>query len=164
MRPRVVMGNIFLTLYFWVTMCALLVTLFRIMVLIPRRAVLYSYGMIAPYQNPGITHQELLAEGLREDGSWERINLAPYYPVLFGERNAREYFTMFTYSTNPTERGSARATYAATLLRLEKERHGNKYQDIRLSWLTWPSAPGEFNALQHSELTQKDLLYGKKYE
>jgi hypothetical protein len=136
-------GNVFLIAYLWITFCALLLTVLRMKVFYPNPFMLFSYGMMAPYQSYGATHEEMLAEGQLSDGTWEVIDLAPYYPVLFGERNVREYFAMFNYGLNPQKRLELRERFARRLLELQKIQ-GKAYKGIRLSWQEWPNMTGEY--------------------
>jgi len=157
-------GNVFLALYLIVTLSAFIATVFRIILpIVPRPVLMFSYGMMAPYQDPGTQHEELLAEGQMSNGEWQRIDLAPYYPVLFGERNLREYRAVFGRDDDPQTRAWLRSSFSDTLQRLE-EGNGRTYQSIRLSWLLWPAVPGDFHVKNTEGETIKTLLSEKKYE
>lgn len=164
MQVQRIAGNTFLVCYLCITLCAFVATVFRIVLpIVPRSALMFSYGMMAPYQDPGTKHEELLAEGLQDDGTWKRIDLAPYYPVLFGERNLREYRSMFARTDDEAYRTWSRTMFADTLQRLEMEK-GTSYSALRLSWLLWPAVPGDFHMMDKEGVTEKTLLLEKKYE
>jgi hypothetical protein len=158
-----IVGNLVIIAYLWVTVCALLLTVLRLPVTYPRFAVAYAYGMMAPYQSAGVDQQAMLAEGLREDGTWEEIDLAPYYPVLFGERNVREFYAIHRQINRPSSKINIREEYAKKLLELERKR-GHIYSAVRLSWQTWPFANGEFDAAKTPENTDTELMLELKHE
>ena len=157
MRASRIAGNVFLLFYVWITLCAFLLTLLRVRILHPRAAVLYAYGMMAPYQSYGLTHEEMLAEGRLPDGTWEVIDLARYYPVLFGERNVREYFAMYNYDIRPEMRDEHRQTWARRLLTLERER-GKPYDRLRITWQQWPNMEGLFRENKFPAATQTEPM------
>ncbi len=163
MKAYYFIGNLFLVFYLWVTCSAFLVTVFRIPALPPYAIVEYSYGMMAPYQSPGTENQQLLIEGQKSDGTWEAIDLAPYYPVLFGERNVREFYAMYYHEEYPSEPFDVRSHYAQKLFELEKAK-GHAYTALRFYWEQWPYKVGPFDAGNIPGLTKKTLLFEQKYE
>jgi hypothetical protein len=142
-----IVGNLFIAFYLWITLCAFLLTILRIRLFYPKDLVIYSYGMMAPYQSYTPINGDILAEGRTADGTWHVIDLSPYYPVIFGERNAREYFAMYTYTTDPAQRGSSREEFARTLGRLENEK-GKNFTAIRISWQQWPAMTDNYHFLK----------------
>lgn len=145
MRLRIVLGTIFLTAYFWVTLGAILLTMLRIWLPFPKSLIGYSYGMMAPYQSFEMQNGEAYIEGRREDGVWERIDMVPYFPVLTGERTVREISALF--DKNPAVQERKREIFGKLIL--EKENSvGQTYSAVRLGWVSWPSSPFGFRAMQ----------------
>lgn len=103
----------------------------------------FMYGMLAPYQGYSETTEGYAAEGWR-DGAWEPIDLAPYYPVLPGERSMREQYFHENLASFPSDDGAQRA-YAEKLLSLERA-GGRPYDSLRLSWTQWRPEPDGFRA------------------
>lgn len=156
--PRLI-GHIFLMVYLYITLCAFLFTVLRqsVFTTFPRSIILYSYGMTAPYQSAKAPHGQMNAECLQA-GTWSTIDLAPFYPQMFGERNAREYFAAFAYSGREDDRARQRQLYAETLQRLLKEQ-GTDCSKIRLSWDKWPEMTGPFDFLHEPAFTERIPLY-----
>ncbi len=159
MRSVRIVGHIVLLVYLYITACAFLFTVIRIPVLttFPRKIILYSYGMTAPYQSASAPHGQMIAECQNGD-EWTIIDLAPFYPQMFGERNAREYFAAYAYSGKDEDRVVQRRHYANTLQRLLTER-GTVCTQIRLSWDKWPVMTGPFDALHQPVFTERLPLY-----
>lgn len=155
-----IIGHIVLVAYLYITACAFLFTVIRapIFTRFPRGVIIYSYGMTAPYQSASAPHGAMFAECL-QGGSWTPVDLAPFYPQMFGERNAREYFAAFSYSGKQEESDSQHARYAATLQRLLADR-GTQCDRIRLSWDKWPEMTGPFDFLHVSTFTTRIPLFG----
>jgi hypothetical protein len=123
---------------------------------IPWPLLRFHYGMMAPYQGYSMTNADLLAEGKRSDGSWERIDLAPYYPTIRGTqimyRRLRSYFALGNAAHTDAYRKLA-------LLLLEREqRKGRTYEAIRLTWQQWPVSPLGFEAMRTEELTENVFI------
>ncbi len=98
------------------------------------RATIFMYGMLAPYQGHSMTTEAFLAEGLR-DGEWTEIDLAPYYPVIIGERSMREWHVYSNWAQYESNEAVYRA-YATKLRDLEAAA-GRPYEQVRLSWIQW---------------------------
>lgn len=156
MRFHRIAGNVFLVIYLWITLCAVLLTLFRVRILFPQDVVMYSYGMMAPYQRYEREHGELAAGGLRADGTWQSIDLKPYYPVMEGERLARQAVTAFYNYGTAEDRQAIRDAYARRLLILKREQ-GRSLTGVRLYWVQWPAADGPYDALKESN-SERTLL------
>ncbi len=105
------------------------------------RVTIFFYGMLAPYQGYSATSEGYLAEGYA-NGAWTEIDLAPYYPVLPGERSMREWHTYANWAQFPTAEAVHRA-YAEKLLELESAA-GRPYESVRLSWIQWRPEPASF--------------------
>lgn len=100
---------------------------------------------MAPYQGDTDFNDDLWAEGKLADGTWETINLDPYFPVGFGERNVRKHLKTFA---NPHDlQWHAFNRFAIQLLD-RKHRDGVDYGAVRLTWLQWPRSPGGFEFLR----------------
>lgn len=107
------------------------------------RVTIFMYGMLAPYQGYGTTSEGYVAEGLIQ-GTWYPIDLAPYYPVLPGERSMREWHTYANWAQFPSEEAAHRA-FALRLLDLaDRDRGGRHIESLRLSWVQWEPAPDVF--------------------
>jgi hypothetical protein len=105
------------------------------------RVTIFFYGMLAPYQGYSETSEGYLAEGYA-NGTWTEIDLAPYYPVLPGERSMREWHTYANWAQFPSAEAAHRA-YAQKLLELEAAA-GRTYEHVRLSWIQWRPAEESF--------------------
>lgn len=157
MRPSRIAGNLFLAVYLPIVLLAFLYTVLRQPVFFhPRPVADFAYGMIAPYQSPGGRHGQIFAECFDETEAWQPIDLAPFYPQMFGERNARELFSMYPHSTSDSLQ--RRSMYVQTLRKTLAER-GTGCSHIRLSWDTWPAMTGGFYASYLPAFTTRTLIY-----
>lgn len=98
------------------------------------RVTIFMYGMLAPYQGYSEVAEGYMAEGF-VDGAWRTIDLAPFYPVLPGERSMRERHTYMNWAHFGSSDAAYRA-YAERIQSLEAAR-GNTYDRMRLSWVQW---------------------------
>lgn len=157
MRISRIAGNFFLAIYLPIVVLAFLYTVLRQPIFFhPRPVVDFVYGMIAPYQAPIGQHGQIFAECFTKDDVWEHIDLAPFYPQMFGERNARELFSMYPHSKSDyIER---RSMYAHAL-RETLEEQGTTCAHLRLSWDKWPAMTGGFYASYLPAFTTRTLLY-----
>lgn len=120
--------------------------------LLPRRVVRYFYGMMAPYQGYSIYNFELFAEGKTESGSWETIDLLPYFPGSTGERTFREFLlSRRAQNEEATRRGYE---HLARELRRKETEHGRIYSEVRLAFDTWPMAPDGYERLRLPAFTK----------
>jgi hypothetical protein len=160
MHPWRITGNIFLICYLYITACAFLFTVIRAPVFIafPSGIISYSYGMTAPYQSAAAPHGQMHVE-CRQGDQWAVIDLTPFYPQIFGERNAREYFAMFAYSGNPEDSNRQHEKYAAILMHLLADQ-GTHCDRMRLAWDKWPMMTGPFETLHLPAFTTRIPLYG----
>lgn len=124
---------------------------------IPPAIAYYAFGMMAPYQGYATRNEELVAEGLLPDGSWQTIDLKPYLPFGFGERNVRGYKMTVRRIYGP----EALPAYYTSLARqlLERERvHGNAFTRVQLHWDIWPVSPEGFYNLKIPAFTDSTVL------
>lgn len=161
MRSSRIAGYLFLICFLWITLCAFLFTVIRqpIFTVFPNQLIIFSYGMIAPYQEAIAPHGQIYAECLTSKGQWSAVDLAPFYPEMFGERNAREYLTMYSYSGTAADDLALRSQYAQTLQRLVRAK-GADCQRVRLAWDKWPAMTGPYDLLHVSTFTNRLPLYG----
>lgn len=139
-----------------VTFSAFLLTMFRFYPPIPRSILLFSYGMMAPYQGYERYNADLRAEGQDSSGAWHAINLDPYFPVIRGEEHIRKYYMIFT-DKDPVAITTASTTVATKLLQLEKEK-GKDVRAVRLYWDQWLPSPLGYEALRTASGSFRDLL------
>lgn len=160
MRPSRIAGHLFILCFLWITLCAFLFTVVRhrVFLAFPHDLVVYSYAMIAPYQNAIAPHGQIHAECQNSSGTWVTADLAPFYPQMFGERNAREYFAMYSYFDD-TLNTTQRMHIAQVLQRLLTEQ-GTDCSAVRLAWDKWPANEGSFDALHIPTFTDRLPLYG----
>ncbi len=149
-----ILRQVIIIFFLLITASAFLLTLFRIDLPFLRPIVAYSYGMMAPYQGYERTNMELFAEGEIE-GVWEAIDLDPYFPVLRGEKIAREFFMIYS-DKNPEAVTAAATRIAQKLLHLENSR-GHSYTSVRLLWHQWYPSPEGF-AARRTETLMTRLL------
>lgn len=114
---------------------------------IPWPVLRYFYGMMAPYQGYSVVNADLLAEGKRADGTWEKINLDPYYPMIRG--NQIMYRRLRSFLAQGEEKHKQKYTELATLLLERERRQGETYLAVRLAWQEWPASPLGWDALRH---------------
>lgn len=107
-----------------------------------------NYVMVAPYQGYDPDSMEILAEGRKPDGSWERIDVRRYFPVSQGEFNVRFFLFNTRVFLGEAELDDKYKRMAITLLQHEAER-GRHYEAVRLGWQYWPNSPLGYHALQN---------------
>lgn len=110
-------------------------------------AVHFSYGMMAPYQGFETYAQELLVEGQDEAGEWQSIDMSLYWPFLRGERVVRGWLMSWQRAYFQQDPLPHYRLMAEKLQRLEAEQ-GRTYQNLRMSWQTWPASPGGYYFLR----------------
>lgn len=106
------------------------------------RVTLFMYGMLAPYQGYHETSEAFLAEGELADGTWHRIDLTSYFPVLEGERSMREHRLYDNLAGFSSHEAAHRAV--AMLLRDLEAQAGRPYAHVRLTWVQWRPTPAGF--------------------
>jgi hypothetical protein len=115
-----------------------------------------SYGMMAPYQGDTEINEDLIAEGKRPDGKWERIHLDPYFPVGFGEKNVRKFLRSF--KAQGTEVHRRKYTEFAWKLLERERRRGRPCEAVRLLWQEWERSPAGFHFLQHEPFVSTQFI------
>src|SRR3989338_3029296 len=141
--------------YLAVTAGSLIYTLGRVRVL-PKWATRWSYGMMAPYQGDTSWNADFVYEGERPDGSRRKIDLDPYMPYGFGERNQRKFLIAFKTPDGELQR---RKFTEFALLLLDRERaRGNDYRTIRVSFEQWDRSPAGYEFLHTPVFTTRELL------
>jgi len=138
--------------YLTVTASGLLYTLSRASLPIPTALTDVSFKMVAPYHGYSPLNMDLIAEGTRGDGTTETINLDPYFPFVYGEKQQRKRLRSFRVQ-GPEIHGEKYKELARQLLEKERMR-GHAYESMRLSWHQWPASPEGFEALHLPEYTE----------
>jgi hypothetical protein len=149
--PRTIV-NAGISLYLLLTACAFSFTLFRWSPL-PFPLVKFFYGMMAPYQDYSDRNADLVAEGQKADGTWEHIDLLPYFPVSTGERTYRMY--MQTARNRGSDIAEASYERFRELLHERENARGRVYSDVRLAFEIWPASPAGFEALRLPTFTER---------
>lgn len=149
--------------YLTITGAGFLYTMLRLRVPLLWPFAYFSYSAMAPYQGYTTLNDELIAEGLREDGVWERIDPYPYLaPLRQGGRHIRLHLRGFLIfdADDATNRARLREKYTdlAWLLLDHEQRQGRSYNTIRLLWQEWPISPAGYDALQHDPFTDTELI------
>lgn len=144
-RAIPILGYLFLLYFLVMTFYALAFTITRVQFLpfIPWTVLRFHYGMMAPYQSTSPLNADLLAEGLRE-GSWRRIDLDPYYPMILGNQVMYRRMRSFSF-LEPEIHQQKYGELAEKLLELA-EKKGQRYESIRLTWQEWPKSPKGWDA------------------
>ena len=141
---RHILPHLVIALYIAISAMGLWGTMFHRITAYPwlRPVVFFSYGMMAPYQGDVPWNSDFIAEGRRGE-AWERIDLTPYYPQIFGEANAVKFMRSFAAG------GRRLQAYidVATQLKEREEQQGRAYEEVRLVWRSWPRSPAGFYAL-----------------
>ena len=143
-RMRLVFLNTILITFLAIALAGFLFTMFRIRLPLPWILVRFSYNMMAPYQGDTDENEELVAEGLTDNGAWAYIDLHPYLPFGDGERNVRMYLRSFRKSEDELALG-AYQEFAKKLFEREHARD-IPWKSVRLVWEEWPRSPLGFNA------------------
>lgn len=121
--------------------------------LLPTPVIRYFYGMMAPYQGYSTYNVELVAEGKKADGSWDTIDLLPYFPGSTGERTFREFLLSHRVrGQEVTQRGYERM---AEQLREKESKHGRPYAAVRLIFEMWPVSPDGYESFRLPAFTER---------
>ena len=144
--------------YIIVTISAFLYTLFRIQLpLVPWIFTRWSYMLMAPYQGYATYNEDIIAEGQLPDGTWETIDLSPYFPYTLGETNVRLRMRSFRYLDNPDLFREKFTLTAQKLLALEQRE--KKITAIHLSYLRWPTPIlGGYAFNRHEPFVEKEVI------
>lgn len=118
--------------------------------LFPWPIVRYLYAMMAPYQGIRPVNTALVAEGMRDDGQWDVIDLRPYYPSYsLGQMNVRQELLFIKWSGaywQMPDLRERRYRELAQMLQSREAGEGRNYSKVRLSWDEWPPSPEGFSA------------------
>lgn len=152
------MQHSIIALYLFVTGAAFLYTMTRIWTpIIPRQILLFSYGMMAPYQRDSEWNYDVVAEGQLADGSWEQIDLKAYYPYEPGEGVIRRQLT--TYQKLLSKELRQRRFTDLAIMLLDRERaKGKPYVGVRLWSHKWGRSPAGYEYLRRPPMLMTDLL------
>jgi hypothetical protein len=156
MLPRRLLQHAVILLYLTVTFGAFFFTMTKHeFPFLPYPVIHWSYGMMAPYQGDTDWNADLRAEGLK-DGSWERIDLNPYFPFGHGEKNVRMFLRIYLGRGLNGQRDKY-TELALQILDRERER-GKEYASVRLYFDTWWRSPDGFEALRLPGFTESEFL------
>ncbi|MBI5155993.1 hypothetical protein HZA45_01825 [Candidatus Peregrinibacteria bacterium] len=156
MLPPRFLQHIIVLCYLLIAGASLLFTVLRFPILLRIPLMTFSYGMMAPYQGFNRSNVDLRAEGQDERGVWQRIDLAPYYPVEVGEAIARRH--LFAFRAQGDD--AARAAYAdlARQLLIHESVQGYHWRRVRLFWDSWPVSAYGYEAMRHAPLVTSVFL------
>ncbi len=151
MYPRQWLISMGILAYLFLTFCAWTYTLFRWSPL-PWHAERFFFGMMAPYQGYSLQNVEMVAEGKRANGTWERIDVQSYFPGSRGERNFRSFLLDFRTSDE-----AAKIAYKkfAGLVRTHESIHGKLYDEVRITFDAWPVSPEGWYAMRKPPFVQR---------
>ena len=151
------MRHVLVTLYLVFLTAGFLYSVFRVRVpLIPEVLFQLSYQAMAPYQNYSTQNFDLAAEGLRDDGTWEPINMDIYLPFAPGERLVRTKMSTFGMRGEDARKVAYRK-WAEQIRSLEAA-DGRAYEHVRIWNEHWPVSPAGFAYLRHSPFLERDLI------
>ena len=145
-----------IALYLTITLFAFLYTMFRVAPPFAVPVVFFSYGMMAPYQTYLKNSDKLIGEARRNGGTWQQIDLAPYFPYLRGETEVRSYLPTFAW-IGDVQLHDAYARFAARIMHSEALA-GRPWNDLRLSLDRWPLSPGGYGFLYHEPFVTREFL------
>ena len=154
--PRYHLQQAVLLIYLAVTAGALIFTFTKVAFPFPEAVTHWSYGMIAPYQGDTSWNADFIYEGQLPNGSWEVINIDPYMPYIFGEKNARKFLRVYQRYGNLEHRRKF-GEFALLVLDHEREQ-GKSYQAIRVWFDQWDRSPAGYEYLHTPEFTKRELV------
>lgn len=142
----------FLAIYVILTFFAFCFTMFRWKPL-GFTIIFPSYGMMAPYQGYAREHRELIAQGRKNDGSIERINMLSYYPGRRGEGVVRQQMRALEWFRGT---GALLASYKhlATQIQEHERAQGRDYISVSLAWEVWPPSLEDYEKFRHPPFTR----------
>jgi|GEM_PF-1314609 len=143
-------------LYLCVLVAAFAYTMLRLRTTFMWKIVQFEYMMMAPYQSFAKFNEEFTVLG-HQGGDLVEIDLAPYFPVLLGERSIRES-NIFGGRSEWWDRRAQYRVFAERILALE-ERSGRTYDGLTLEWWKWPASPDGYRTLKQREFADVKLLY-----
>lgn len=132
--------------YLTITAGAFVFTMTKLEPPLPDQLVRWSYGMMAPYQGDTSWNADFVYEGRLPDGSWETIDVDPYMPYGFGERNVRKFLRVYARFGLPMQRRKF-TEFGQQLLDRERAR-GRQYSAVRIFFESWPRSPAGYGHLR----------------
>ncbi len=148
--------HLVLIAYLSVTFSALVFTIFKIEFVFPAWVTHWSYGMMAPYQGDTSWNADFIYEGKLADGTWHVINLDPYMPYGFGERNVRKFLRVYQTLSDAVQEAKFREF--ATLILHHEQEHGRPYVAIRGFYDQWDRSPAGYEFLHTPLFTTRTLV------
>lgn len=149
---RRLLAHGFLAIYVILTFFAFCFTMFRWKPL-GFTVIFPTYGMMAPYQGYAREHRELIAQGKKNDGSIERINILSYYPGRRGEGVVRQQMRALEWFRGT---GALLASYKhlATQIQEHERAQGRDYISVSLAWEVWPPSLEDYEKFRHPPFTR----------
>jgi hypothetical protein len=160
---RRIAAHVIIVAYLLLSLEAFTYTMFRRHIgMFPWPLAGYFYAMMAPYQGYMRWNFDFLAQGKRPDGTWEMIDLLPYYPSYSrGQRNIRQSLLMVRWKgerQHDPEMLHQRYKDLARLLQQQEARQGRPYDGIRLWRQDWPMSHEGYEALREPIYSQFMLI------
>lgn len=151
MKTQRIVGHIFFGYFLLISIATFVYTVSRVALPVPPWWLVdFNFGVVGPFQRYNDFNQEVIAEGLLDDGTWERIDIIPYMPVaLPSERSFR--LRLDFLSEKPAERTAGHRTIAETILAKERAQ-GHPYTSVRLVIEAWPVSTEGFEAMRKPPL------------
>ncbi len=106
---------------------------------------------MAPYQSDDPINFRVVATGYASDGTSQRIELAPYLPYGFGERNAREMLRLHDLPLSALHR-SHFVAFGLRILEQERAR-GRYFTHLDLALHFWERSPAWYEFLHQPLFT-----------
>ena len=153
MSLRSALRHVFIISYLLVTFGGLTYTIFRIKLPLPWPLVFYSYATMAPFQGNHPRNSDLVAEGLKEDGMWEVIDLQYYIPMGRGWKTVR----LMMHEIPQEKREQAYDDFAQMLLDREGS-WGRRYRGVRLIAEYWYSSPKGYEGMRKDPYVERRLM------
>ncbi len=116
----------------------------------------WNYGMMSPYQGDVSWNKGLMVEGELPNGKHALVDLEPYLPYGFGERNVRLFMRMFLSLGEQAYRDK----FAQLgLMILDRERAaGRPYTSLTLRFDQWPRSPAGYEFLHLPLFTTQEFI------
>lgn len=108
--------------------------------------------MMAPYQGYSENNFAMIAEGQSPNGQWTKIDIDSYFPGSRGERGFRTFLLSFRTRGAETTTEGYRAL--AEQIRRREEALGRSWNEVRLSFESWPVSPEGFDAQRRAPFVE----------
>lgn len=164
MGSKHVLQQMVVVIFLLITLSGFLFAVLRVRVpFVPWFLTYLSYSAMAPYQGMSMENQALAAQGQRHGGTWEEIDLLPYYPLARGKQDIRMleigWMRMAEEGSEDPEQAYRRKCRALARTVLHRERSsGREFVKVRLSWDHWPLSSGGHDALYDSSQRKRIVL------